>query len=80
MTRYWRIVATDATRVGQALRGFDTETDRPSDSTGPGTQSAIHDCLVLQLPVATRNPAPQIRCHDFWRYINSYVCVYGMHK
>ena len=21
-------------------------------------------------------PAPQIRSHDFWRYINLYVCVY----
>jgi len=26
-------------------------------------------CIVI-------SPAPQIRSHDFWRYINLYVCVY----
>ena len=30
----------------------------------------------LPLPSSHPVPAPQIRSHDFWRYINLYVCMY----
>jgi len=32
----------------------------------------------LPLPSSHPVPAPQIRSHDFWRYINFYVCIYEL--
>jgi len=32
---------------------------------------------AIQLYSVCSKTAPQIRSHDFWHYINSYVCMYG---
>ena len=34
------------------------------------------DVNTLQLEAVVHHSAPQTRCHDFWRYIKLYICMY----
>jgi len=58
---------------GAATRGVTLSTRHFLVAIYAGTLCAN---TLMPLPSSHPVPAPQIRSHDFWHYINLYVCMY----